>query len=305
MAPPKYTTWVRVLENVDDEMESASKDLGYSMLKLRMGDVIKVEQRINRTDYWLGSNGSDTGLFPLDERLAPVIHSQVRALYDYTPTDTEEIPFQCGQIMDVVTQQSNWWIWGSYDGTSESDETKRFSGVVPFNFVEPVPPDGEVDNPEPSRDPSEAKVKQYPKWEEVPPFRVRVIWDYKAQSERELNLVADELVLVTQVWGNSWYQGWKEFRSGTFSVNYVTKDLSIPIRATRPPYHRYYVRAEYSYEATAPNEINIFYGEVIEVLWITLDGWWEGRSRDGKRRGLFPSNYTRKISDGWRALQTR
>ncbi|KAG8774690.1 Intersectin-2 [Serendipita sp. 411] len=295
---PKYTTWIRVLEDVDDDWDqSVAQEVVIPKLKLRAGDILKVEDRLNRTDLWVGSNGDDIGLFPIDSRLAPVVYSKVISLYEHTnDLDRDDIPFQAGQIMDVVTVPSNWWIWASYDWTSPTGETKRFSGTVPFNLTEPIPPEGMKDNPKP--EPDLGTMEKYPNWEDVPEFSVRALWNYKAQSEREIDLVSNEVIVVTKVWGDTWYYGSKNGRSGSFSSGYVSKDLSRPASTSiRPPYHRYYVRAQYDYNSTGRNQMNLVANEIIEVIWINSDGWWEGRSRDRKRRGLFPSNYVRKMAD--------
>lgn len=61
-----------------------------------------------------------------------------------------------------------------------------------------------------------------------------------------------------------------------------------------PPWSPYFVRAEWTFEAKDLTEINIRCGEVIEVLEMTYDMWWSGRTRDGKK-GFFPINYVKPI----------
>ncbi|KAG8771074.1 hypothetical protein FRB91_001451 [Serendipita sp. 411] len=78
---PKYTTWVRVLEDVDDWDQTVVESYGRPGLKLRAGDILKVEERLPQNDFWVGSNGKDVGLFPIDPRL-------VRLTIYYGCTDT-------------------------------------------------------------------------------------------------------------------------------------------------------------------------------------------------------------------------
>ncbi|CAG8438937.1 5766_t:CDS:10 [Ambispora leptoticha] len=55
-----------------------------------------------------------------------------------------------------------------------------------------------------------------------------------------------------------------------------------------------YVTTLYDYQATIPEEISFTAGDILVVLAIQDDGWWEGELLDESRkvRGLFPSNFT-------------
>ncbi|KAI8320563.1 hypothetical protein GQ54DRAFT_290987 [Martensiomyces pterosporus] len=63
----------------------------------------------------------------------------------------------------------------------------------------------------------------------------------------------------------------------------------------------FYVRALYDYDAEAETELSIRDGDVISVLSVSPDGWWEGeltdRATGQPRRGTFPSNFTDPISN--------
>ncbi|KAG8844359.1 hypothetical protein FRC20_003572 [Serendipita sp. 405] len=281
---PKYTTWVRVLEDVDDWDQTVVESYGRPGLKLRAGDILKVEERLPQNDFWVGSNGKD----------APVVYSKVIGLYDNT-ADLEEgdVPFRAGQVMDVISMPSNWWVRVSFDDRISSKNGKqRLEGTVPFTLTEPVPPEGMSDNPKPECDPD--AIDKHPRWENVPEFDVRVLCTYKAQSEREVDLETNDIVVVTKVWASVWYYGSTNGRFGRVSTNHVSKNLTM---STRPPYHRYYVRAMWDRTPGVPGQLDIILNEVIEVIWINSNGWWEGRSRDGKRQGLFPASYVRRVAD--------
>ncbi|KAF9577547.1 hypothetical protein BGW38_007168, partial [Lunasporangiospora selenospora] len=59
------------------------------------------------------------------------------------------------------------------------------------------------------------------------------------------------------------------------------------------------VRALYSFEATAAEELSIQKGDVIQIIEEIDEGWWEGELMDanGRRQaGMFPSNYCEVIS---------
>lgn len=61
-----------------------------------------------------------------------------------------------------------------------------------------------------------------------------------------------------------------------------------------PPHS--HVVALFSFSSTAPNEISMRQGDVIEVLTTHESGWWNGRARNG-HTGFFPSNYCRPLTD--------
>ncbi|KAG8813081.1 hypothetical protein FRC18_002686 [Serendipita sp. 400] len=198
--------------------------------------------------------------------------------------------------MDVVAVLSNWRVRVSFDSIS-SNGKQRFQGIVPLILMDPIPPEGMTDNPKPESDPD--AIDQFRRWKRVPEFSVRVLSDYKAQSEKEIDLVVNDIVVVTKVWAEVYYYGSKNGHFGGFSASHVSKDLSM---STRPPYHRYYVRVMWDYLSGTHNQMNLVSNEIIEVMWINPSGWWEGRSRDGKRRGLFPANYVRRVVDARAAL---
>ncbi|KAG8752030.1 hypothetical protein FRC14_007432 [Serendipita sp. 396] len=79
---------------------------------------------------------------------------------------------------------------------------------------------------------------------------------------------------------NAYYYGSKKDRFGSCSTSHISKDLTM---STRPPHHPYYVRVRWDYTAGAYNQMDLVPNEVTEVIWISPNGWWEGRSRDGKR----------------------
>ncbi|CAJ0634212.1 4242_t:CDS:2, partial [Entrophospora sp. SA101] len=65
---------------------------------------------------------------------------------------------------------------------------------------------------------------------------------------------------------------------------------------------QFYVETLYEYEATIPEEISFNAGDIIAVLGTFPDGWWEGEllldgndnaEKRKKKRGLFPSNFTK------------
>ncbi|KAK2704358.1 protein nervous wreck-like isoform X2 [Artemia franciscana] len=66
-------------------------------------------------------------------------------------------------------------------------------------------------------------------------------------------------------------------------------------------------RALYDYEATSPDEISLFEGQIIEIVRRQVhgvdDGWWEGRLEDGTM-GIFPSLMIEECNEKGEPLNT-
>lgn len=65
-----------------------------------------------------------------------------------------------------------------------------------------------------------------------------------------------------------------------------------------------HVVALFSFSSTAPNEISMRQGDLVEVLCTHASGWWSGRARNG-HTGFFPSNYTRPLSQSEQSRMLR
>ena len=68
--------------------------------------------------------------------------------------------------------------------------------------------------------------------------------------------------------------------------------MAAPARGPQPTFH---ARALYSYSAAIPEELSFSKGDVLAVLRLQDDGWWEAYVAQGKgasgRPGLIPSEY--------------
>lgn len=123
-------------------------------LSLQKGDHVKVEEK-EEDGWWKGECRGRSGWFPsnyVEELMQASISSPmdgsvsssqsqeeqssficvVRALYPFNSGNPEELPFQKGDMMDIVDQPANdpdWWEAVKPDGTR---------GVVPRNYVDVV-----------------------------------------------------------------------------------------------------------------------------------------------------------------------
>lgn len=88
-----------------------------------------------------------------------------------------------------------------------------------------------------------------------------------------------------------------------------TSSGSAAVAAELAPAATFFVQAEYAFASTDPSALSFAEGDVIEVLTRLESGWWDGLlliapgaeqeadGSSGSRRGWFPSNYVRVISD--------
>ncbi|KAG8811153.1 hypothetical protein FRC19_004071 [Serendipita sp. 401] len=227
-APTRYTTYVRAIEAISGTFPGLGEIYGVNGLRIKKGEVFEIWERWNG-GYWLGSINGWCGLVPIDSRTVPLVGSQVRAIWARTAINPDELSFEAGQIINVVTQVSNWWIIGSYETPGVDGEPSRCQqGLVPFNFVETVPPEGLEDNISrisvhtSSGDPAT-------RWIRTPNLQVRAQWSYKAPKDSDMDLQAGEIVTVTRKWSDTWYYGYTNERVGRFPAKYVT-DVSDSVR---------------------------------------------------------------------------
>ncbi|KAJ1784848.1 formin-binding protein [Coemansia sp. RSA 2399] len=63
----------------------------------------------------------------------------------------------------------------------------------------------------------------------------------------------------------------------------------------------FYVKVLYDYNAENAKELSIREGDVISVLAVSVDGWWEGERTDRNTgrsiQGIFPSNFSDPIAN--------
>ncbi|KAG5519776.1 hypothetical protein PMAC_000049 [Pneumocystis sp. 'macacae'] len=112
---------------------------------------------------------------------------------------------------------------------------------------------------------------------EYPPYS-NLVSDY-GDCYREDARVLDQVPIHTD---NRVYMG------GSFPLQYTEDGRRI----------LFYVRALYDYQAAIPEEISFVKGDILSVLEMQEDGWWEGEVVNLKKskRGLFPSNFVQRTS---------
>jgi hypothetical protein len=122
--------------------------------------------------------------------------------------------------------------------------------------------------------------------------KVVAIYEYQAQNKEELSLEVGDLVDVTEM-QDDWWIGKLNGKMGIFPSNFV-KDYD-PNESNEDAANDVVdllgmATALYEYLPQEPTELSFKEGAQIEVYHMGEDGWWQGRTEDGKI-GLFPSNF--------------
>ncbi|KAG5437170.1 hypothetical protein PCANB_001147 [Pneumocystis canis] len=82
------------------------------------------------------------------------------------------------------------------------------------------------------------------------------------------------------------------------SKTYINNNSAFPQYTEDGKRILFYVQALYDYQAAIPEEISFVKNDILLVLEMQEDGWWEGQvvSPKKSKRGLFPSNFVQRTS---------
>ncbi|EQC25994.1 hypothetical protein SDRG_16142 [Saprolegnia diclina VS20] len=135
----------------------------------------------------------------------------VSVLYDYVPTEPDELELRAGDTLQVLAYLDDGWCQGYVDGAPDD------VGLFPSNYVRKI----------------EHKVEHAKLNSHLPPFRsnqtdvldrVRALHDYTPQEADELELHAGDIVVVTKEQDDGWCLGYLAASpsvEGLFPANYV------------------------------------------------------------------------------------
>ncbi|XP_072095059.1 dynamin-binding protein isoform X2 [Mobula birostris] len=193
--------------------------------------------------------------------------SLVRAIFEFCPSVSEELPIFGGDVIEVLSVVDEFWLLGKKDGVT---------GQFPSSFVEPVC----VPNTKPGE-------------------RLCVCTDdFRAASSSDLPLKRGDVVVVEDCLDGNWLQGRTSWGSrGAFPAS-CTQELHLSTHAHQhsrkplgelPPYALGRARALMGLSAQLPEELDFAEGDVITVVGVPEPGWFEGEL-DG-RRGIFPEGF--------------
>lgn len=150
-----------------------------------------------------------------------------------------------------------------------------------------------------------------------------VEFDYKAQHDDELTIVAGDMITKIKKEDGGWWEGELKGRRGLFPDNFVRevkKDIKKDV-SSKPPdrpnqnisngnallsseavvrasgrgerTRRRRCQVAFSYIPQNEDELELKVGEIIEVLGEVEEGWWEGVLHG--KTGMFPSNFIKEL----------
>uniref|UniRef100_A0A669CYC5 Osteoclast-stimulating factor 1 n=1 Tax=Oreochromis niloticus TaxID=8128 RepID=A0A669CYC5_ORENI len=125
----------------------------------------------------------------------------------------------------------------------------------------------------------------------------RAIYDFKAQTSKELTFKKGDAVNIIRQIDNNWYEGEHRGRMGIFPIAYVEKmpssEKQQPIRPPPPAHVREIGEAvaRYNFNADTNVELSLRKGERVIVIRQVDQNWYEGKIPDTTKQGIFPVSY--------------
>ncbi|XP_072413307.1 LOW QUALITY PROTEIN: dynamin-binding protein [Chiloscyllium punctatum] len=197
--------------------------------------------------------------------------SLVRAVFDFLPSVSEELPIFGGDVIEVLSVLDEFWLLGKKDGVT---------GQFPSSFVETV---------------SIPNTKQGE--------RLCVcINDFAAANSSDLSLRRGDIVVVEDSPDGYWLRGRTNWGlCGTFPASCArelrlssrARELSRKVVGELPDYGLGLARALMSLSAQLPEELDFTEGDLITIVGLPEPGWYQGEL-DG-RRGIFPEGFVELV----------
>ncbi|XP_034043663.1 uncharacterized protein sorbs2a [Thalassophryne amazonica] len=125
----------------------------------------------------------------------------------------------------------------------------------------------------------------------------RAIYDFKAQTAKELTFKKGDAVNIIRQIDSNWYEGEHRGRVGIFPISYVEKIISSekqqPVRPPPPAHVREIGEAvaRYNFNADTNVELSLRKGERVIVIRQVDENWYEGKIPETTKQGIFPVSY--------------
>ncbi|NXS57326.1 DNMBP protein, partial [Brachypteracias leptosomus] len=198
--------------------------------------------------------------------------SVVRAVFDFCPSVSEELPLFVGDVIEVLAVVDEFWLLGKKEGVT---------GQFPSSFVEPV---------------------------DIPPLKQGeklfvCTSDFTSQEPGSLSLQRGDLVILGGSLASSWLQGRSSWGSKGFFPSSCVRELSLSVQSRQlsqsallevPAYSLGQARALMDLSAQLEEELDFREGDVINIVGVTEPGWFEGELRG--RRGIFPEGFVELLT---------
>ncbi|XP_066583007.1 intersectin-1 [Prorops nasuta] len=242
-------------------------------LSFGQGEVILVTKK--EGDWWTGSIGERTGIFP----------SNYVEKYD-APDQNVQVSSNAETISNIDIIQE----------PVTADQTKSLLEKTTAQLEdERAAAEDRAELPDFAAMSAQQRGRK--------PEIVQVIAPYQATSAEQLNLQRGQLIMIRKKTDSGWWEGelqarGKKRQQGWFPASYV-KPLTSSSNRSTPVSHGYQdsptdpnverVMALYPYQAQNEDELSFEKGDVITVLAKEEAAWWKGELHGVS--GVFPSNY--------------
>ncbi|MFH4980836.1 hypothetical protein AB6A40_007545 [Gnathostoma spinigerum] len=186
------------------------------------------------------------------------------ALYDFVPSEPNDLPLKAGDRILVTESVNDWWK-GTCDGKS---------GIFPANYVQ--------------KDPSVLSSSA----NEVPDLGSgRALAAFEATADNQLSLRVGDIVKVRIKSSAGWWQGEMANGKGEKKIGWFPGNYIEMIEDGKP----LLAEAMFDYTAQRDDELTFKRGAVIIVNDRSNREWWKGRleSTATGSEALFPANYVR------------
>ncbi|KFO27172.1 Dynamin-binding protein [Fukomys damarensis] len=195
--------------------------------------------------------------------------SVVRAIFDFCPSVSEELPLSVGDVIEVLAVVDEFWLLGK-----KEDVTGQF----PSSFVE---------------------VVTIPSLKEGERLFV-CISEFTSQGLSSLPLHRGDLVILNDdIPTAGWLQGRSCWGSRGFFPSSCVRELCLSSQSQRwhshsalleiPEYSMGQARALMGLSAQLEEELDFREGDVITIIGVPEPGWFEGELEG--RRGIFPEGF--------------
>nr|XP_019591659.1 PREDICTED: sorbin and SH3 domain-containing protein 2 isoform X20 [Rhinolophus sinicus] len=132
-------------------------------------------------------------------------------------------------------------------------------------------------------------------------FPAKAVYDFKAQTSKELSFKKGDTVYILRKIDQNWYEGEYRGRVGIFPISYVEKltppEKSQPARPPPPaqPGEIGEAIAKYNFNADTNVELSLRKGDRVILLKRVDQNWYEGKIPGTNRQGIFPVSYVEVV----------
>ncbi|XP_042313757.1 LOW QUALITY PROTEIN: dynamin-binding protein [Sceloporus undulatus] len=193
--------------------------------------------------------------------------SVVRAIFDFCPSVSEELPLFVGDVIEVLAVIDEFWLLGKKEGVT---------GQFPSSFVE---------------------LLEVPALKQGEKLFVCTS-NFTSQEPGSLTLQRGDLVVLDGSVASPWLQGRSCWGVSGFFPSSCVREISLSTFGPRYPYGTMLempayalgqARALMSLSAQLEEELDFREGDVITIVGIPEPGWFEGEL--GGKRGIFPEGF--------------